>query len=54
MKISKVITELEKIKQSKGDIDVVVWPYDGQTTTFTVKSIYVLKDNEIIFDHSED
>ena len=52
MKISKVIAELEKIKQLSGDLDVVVWPYDGQVTPFPANSVYVL-NGTVIFDHEK-
>ena len=52
MKISELIVELEKIKRASGDLDVEIWPYDGQVETFPVKGIRIF-NNKVIIEESE-
>jgi threonyl-tRNA synthetase len=37
MKISEMITELEKNKKEHGDVEVFAWPYDGQGVFYVPK-----------------
>ena len=34
MKISEMVTALEIIKEEYGDIEVLCWPYDGQSRRY--------------------